>query len=155
MPHQPWPRLQPSEITCKEIYKGYLLSVQFVSSNLKICITNVYCPSANSERGAFLYKLAEFVSTIDLTMLLAGGYPDPKARWAEPRSPIGRAKRRRVFLRIRTFAHAVRPFSLKRKLGGRFRHSSRRGVAAGGRRRSRGDGSWVEEDGGGMMLARE
>ena len=33
------PRLQPSEITCKEICKGYLLSVQFVSSNLKICMT--------------------------------------------------------------------------------------------------------------------
>ena len=42
-------------------------------------------------------------------------YPDPKARWAEPRSPIGRAKRRRVFLRIRTLAHAGRPFSLKLK----------------------------------------
>ena len=42
-------------------------------------------------------------------------YPDPEARWAEPRSPIGREKRRRVFLWIRTFAHAVRPFFLSPK----------------------------------------
>ena len=41
-------------------------------------------------------------------------YPDPEARWAEPRSPISREKRRRVFPWIRTFAHAGRPFSLKR-----------------------------------------
>ena len=53
------PRLQPSETTCKEICQGYLLSVQFVNGNQKICMINVYCPSANSERGAFLYKLAD------------------------------------------------------------------------------------------------
>ena len=91
------PRLQPSEITCKEICKGYLLSVQFVSSNLKICMTNVYCPSANSERGAFLYKLAEFVSTIDLTMLLClgGDYnctlnPQLDRNTCEPHPPSAR-----------------------------------------------------------------
>ena len=44
--------------------------MQFVAGNQKISLTNVYCPSANSERAAFLYKLAEFVITIDLTMLL-------------------------------------------------------------------------------------
>ena len=42
-------------------------------------------------------------------------YPDPKGPVGGATSPIGREKRGRVFLRIRTFAHAGRPFSLKLK----------------------------------------
>ena len=36
----------------------------------------------------------------------------------EPRSPIGREKRRRVSLRIRTFAHAVQPLPLTKGFEG-------------------------------------
>ena len=79
-----------------------------------------------------------------------------EARWAEPRSPIGREKRRRVFLRIRTLAHAGRPFFLSPK-SSEGDSAAPLGVVLQQelRRRRRGYGLWVEEDGGGMMLARE
>ena len=58
-------RLQASEVVVGEIYKGFLMSVDFVSNQQKIYIIHVYCPSYSSERVLFLNKLAEYIDTVD------------------------------------------------------------------------------------------
>ena len=40
------PRVQPSEISCRVVCKGFLVAVELISSNQKICIVHVYCPSS-------------------------------------------------------------------------------------------------------------
>ena len=67
------PRLQPLEIVYREVCKGFLISVDFISSNQNISIINVYCPSDCSERTSFLYKLSDFLSSIDFTSLVCMG----------------------------------------------------------------------------------
>ena len=82
--------------------------------------------------------------------------PDPKAGGRSHARPLVGRKGGRVFLRIRTFAHAGRPFSLKLKaLEGDPATLSAWCCSRRKKRWRRGDGRRVEQDGGGMMLARE
>ena len=54
------PRIQPSEISCRVVCKGFLIAVEFICSSQKICIIDVCCPSDSAERILFLPKLAGF-----------------------------------------------------------------------------------------------
>ena len=55
-----YPRIQALEIYCMVVCKGFLIAVELISSNQKICIIHVYCPSDSAERILFLPKLAGF-----------------------------------------------------------------------------------------------
>ena len=54
------PRIQPSEISCRVVCKGFFIAVELITSNQTNCIIDVYYPSDNAERILFLPKLSGF-----------------------------------------------------------------------------------------------
>ena len=63
-------RLCAHQVSFKEIYKGHLISVEFLYNTQKLVILNVYAPSDPMERKIFFSTLRDEVKTLDATSFI-------------------------------------------------------------------------------------